>query len=527
MIDLLIKNGTLIDGTGQPRFQADLAIQGDRIQQIGDFADAEAKQTIDATDKIVAPGFVDVHNHSDAWLLKKRNFTSKTRQGFTTEVIMADGISYAPVNAYTIYEWIHYLRALNGLRFEEYRGWESLADYMALLDGTTAQNSITHIPYANVRSMACGFGRQVADDYQMRQIQAEIEKGMDEGAVGLSTGMDYIVQCFASTDELVEACQVMAPYQGLYVTHMRYKKGIMPALKEAVEIGKRAGVPVHISHLKGTSPAMSAEILTYIDQVARQEVDFSFDVYPYLPGSTMLSYILPYEVWEDGSLAAVAKLTDPNIRAKVAANLAGSGLETMVLSWVASKENSHHQGKRLADYIDELGLPPEDAVCNLLIEENLAVLMVAHHGDDALIEPFLRHDCYMMGSDGIYQEDGIVHPRQYGSAARVLGSCVREKQWLSLEAAVQKLSGYPAERFGLKDRGHLATGGFADMVVLMPQPSAMLLRIAIRINMLMALNMLWLMAYQLFMPLKRLTYQQIGYRAELYGLMVDQQLLSY
>ncbi|MEM7030951.1 MAG: D-aminoacylase [Chloroflexota bacterium] len=465
MADLLIKNGTIIDGTGQPRYQADLVIQGDRITQIGDLATAEAKQTLDATGKVVAPGFVDVHNHSDAWLLKKANFTPKTSQGFTTEVIMADGISYAPVNEHTLPEWIHYLRALNGLRFEDYRGWQSLADYMALLDGTTAQNSITHIPYANVRSMACGFGRQVPDDYQMRQILSEIEKGMEEGAVGLSTGMDYIVQCFSSTDELVEACRAMAPYQGLYVTHMRYKKGIMPALQEAVEIGKRAGAPVHISHLKGTSPEVSDEILSYIDQVARQEVDFSFDVYPYLPGSTMLSYILPYEVWEDGSLAATAKLTDPVIRAKVAANLAGSGLEKMVLSWVASKENAHHQGKRLADYIDEMGLPPEDAVCNLLIEENLAVLMVAHHGDDALIEPFLSHDCYMMGSDGIYQEDGIVHPRHYGSAVRVLGPCVREKQWLSLEAAVRKLSGYPAERFGLKNRGRLETGKFADVVI--------------------------------------------------------------
>ena len=465
MIDLLIKNGIIIDGTGKRSYQADLAIQGDRIGQIGDLAGADARQTIDATDKVVAPGFIDVHNHSDAWLLKKANFTPKTRQGFTSEVLMADGISYAPVNAQTIHEWIHHLRALNGLRFEEYCGWESLADYMALLDGSTAQNTITHIPYANVRSLACGFGRQVPDDYQMRQIQAEIEKGMADGAVGLSTGMDYMVQCFSNTDELVEACRVMAPYQGLYVTHMRYKKGIMPALKEAVEIGKRAGVPVHISHLKGTSPEMSETILTYIDQVARQEVDFSFDVYPYLPGSTMLSYILPYEIWEEGSLAAVAKLTDPHIRAKVAANLPGSGLETMVLAWVASKENTHHQGKRLVDYIAETGLPPEDAVCNLLLEENMAVLMVAHHGDDGLIEPFLTHDCYMIGSDGIYQEDGIVHPRQYGSAARVLGPCVRDKQWLSLEAAVHKLSGYPAARFGLKERGRLVVGNFADVVI--------------------------------------------------------------
>ena len=160
---------------------------------------------------------MDVHNHSDSWLLSNPNFLSKTAQGFTTEVIMADGISYAPVDRHTVHAWIHYLRSLNGLRLEEYQGWESLADYMALLDGRTVQNSIPHIPYANVRALACGFGRQAPDDVQTALILREIEKGMEAGAVGISTGLDYIAQCHASTDELVRACRVMAPH-GLYAT---------------------------------------------------------------------------------------------------------------------------------------------------------------------------------------------------------------------------------------------------------------------------------------------------------------------
>lgn len=468
MFDLIIKNGLIIDGTRAARYQADIAIQGDRIKQIGGLAEAQASQTIDAAGKVVAPGFIDVHNHSDAWLLKTPHLLSKTSQGFTTEVIMADGISYAPFNPHTAYDWIYYLRALNALNFEEYQGWQTLADYMALLDGRNVQNVITHLPYANLRAMAGGFGRYQPDDYQMRQIVAGVEQGMAAGAVGLSTGMDYVGQCFAPTAELVEASKAMAAVGGLYVSHVRYKKGTLAGVKEAVEIGKQAGVPVHISHLKGTSPREIEEILIYIDTVASQEVDFSFDVYPYLPGSTMLNYLLPYEVWEDGPLGVIAKLKQPEIRARFAHSLARMSLESVHIAWLMSKHNRCHQGETLAAYVEEIGLPPEEALCNLLIEENLAVLLVFHQGDDALVEPFLAHSHYMMGTDGIYHEDGVIHPRQYGSAARLLGPCVRDKKLFSLEDAVYKLSGYPAERFGLKGRGVLAEGHFADIVIFDP-----------------------------------------------------------
>jgi len=465
MLDLIIRNGVIIDGAKTPRYQADLGIQGDRIVQIDNLAEAEAHTTIDAAGKMVAPGFVDVHNHSDAWLLKTPHLFAKTSQGFTTEVIMADGISYAPVNAQTANEWIYYLRALNGLRFEEYSGWESIAEYMALLDGTNVQNSITHIPYANLRTLACGFGRANPDDYQMRQIITEVERGMEAGAVGLSTGMDYVAQQFSTTTEIVEACRPMAAQQGLYVSHVRYKQGTLRAIQEAVEIGKRAGVPVHISHFKGGSPAEIDALLTYVDRVAVNEVSFSFDVYPYMPGSTMLNYLLPYEAWEDGPLGVVAKLRDPAIRARFAYDLQFTPLDETYIAWVPSKENSIYQGKSVAEYVQATGRPAADALINLLTEENLAVLLVFHQGDDRLVEPFLQHPCYMMGSDGIYHADGGIHPRQYGSATRLIGPCVRDRKIFSLEEAVYKLSGHPAQRFGLKERGVLRPGNFADLVI--------------------------------------------------------------
>jgi N-acyl-D-amino-acid deacylase len=336
---------------------------------------------------------------------------------------------------------------------------------MALLDGQNVQNVISHIPYANLRVMAYGFGRHGPDDYQMRHILEEVEQGMAAGAVGISTGLDYVAESFAPAAELVEVCRAMAGVQGLYASHVRYKKGTLAGVKEAVEIGKRAGVPVHISHLKGTSPQEIEDILTYIDMVATQEVDFSFDVYPYMPGSTMLNYLLPYEVWEDGPLGVIARLKQPGVRARFAQGLGRMPLETVHIAWVMSKHNQAHQGKSLAAYVREVGLPPAEALCNLLIEENLAVLLVFHQGDDALVEPFLAHSHYMMGTDGIYHQEGVIHPRQYGSAARLLGPCVRDKKLFSLEEAVYKLSGYPAERFGLKGRGTLTEGCFADLVI--------------------------------------------------------------
>lgn len=467
MFDLVIGGGTVIDGTASPRRRADVGVADGRITAVADdLSHAQAQHRIDASGKIVAPGFIDVHNHSDAWLRKIPNLVPKTAQGFTTEVIMADGISYAPVDEDTAPEWIYYMRSLNALQFEEYDGWRSIADYMAGLDRRMAQNAITHLPYANLKAMTVGWGRGVPDDFQMSQMRADVERGMAEGAVGVSFGIDYIAQCFSTTHEMVEACAPISPH-GLYVTHVRYKKGTLEGVQEAVEIGRRANVPVHISHLKGTTPQQIDELLTYIDGTARNEVSFSFDVYPYLPGSTMLNFLLPYDVWVDGPLSVLPKLRDRRVRREFARGLVTSrtNLENVHIAWLPSRQNERHIGKLLSDYVAEVGKAPEDALCDLLIEENLAVLLVFHHGDDALIGDFLAHDCYMMGTDGIYFPDGRVHPRVYGSAPRLLGPCVRDDRLFSLEAAVAKLSDRPARRFGCAQRGQVRQGWFADLVV--------------------------------------------------------------
>ncbi len=470
MYDLIIKNGTVIDGTGAPRRRADVGVSGERIVLVGDSDSLDGKNTIDARGMVVAPGFVDVHNHSDGWLLKIPNLLCKTSQGFTTEVLMVDGISYAPVSPATAPHWFLYLLALDGLQLSDYTGWRSISEYLTLLDRHNVQNVIAHIPYANVRSLAYGWGGGPPDDVQLNVMRQEVRKGMEEGAVGVSTGIDYIAQCFASTDEIVEVCEAMAPWNGLYVTHMRYKKGLMKALEEAVEIGRRAGMPVHISHLKGRSLEEADEILSYVDRVACREVDFSFDVYPYLPGSTMLNYLMPYEVWTEGPLAAFKKLADPGVRSRVSEVLSDHHTphDQIIIAWVGSKQNARIQGMSLKEFVDCSGKNRTDALCDLLIDERLGVLLVFHHGDDRIVDPMLVHPKFMMGSDGVFFEDGLVHPRVYGSAPRLLGPLVRDRKLLSLEDAVRRLSGYPAERFGLKDRGVIREGAFADLVVFDP-----------------------------------------------------------
>lgn len=468
MFDCILSQGTVIDGRKTPRFIADVGLRGDRIAAIGDLSAAESARRIDVRGRVVAPGFIDVHNHSDGWLLNTPHLRAKTTQGFTTEILMSDGISYAPVDERTWREWLFYLRALNGLHLDEYEGWTTLDDYMQRLDRRNVQNAAFQVPYANVRALACGFGRAAVDDFQMRSIQAEIRHGMEAGGVGVSTGLDYIVQCFSTTDEIAEACRAMRPYDGLYVSHVRYKKGLLPALAELVEIGRRAEVRVHISHLKVVTTTLEP-LLAFLDE-ARRTVDLSFDTYPYQRGSTMLSYFLPYECFEAGPLAVLERLRRPELRARFAAGLRQHRIDVdhIRLAWVASKHNARHQGKTLGAYIRERGRPAEEALADLLIEEALAVLCVMDEGDDTAIRPLLQHDLMMMGTDGIFAPGGVVHPRMFGSTGRFLGPCVRDERLFSLEVAVHKLTAKPAERFRLTDRGELREGAFADLVVFDP-----------------------------------------------------------
>lgn len=465
MFDTIIRGGTIIDGTRRDRFVADIAIDADRIAAIGKDL-GEARHEIDVSGLIVAPGFIDTHTHSDGWMLRRPSLESKLAQGFTTEFLMLDGIGYAPVNESTWPEWCFYLRSLDGLRMSDYEGWESFEEFGAALDGQNMQNSAAFLPYANVRSMISGFGPGTLDDFQRQVVTEQIRQGMEQGALGLSTGLDYIVQCFSDTNELAAVCRALADRDGLYVTHIRYKLGMVDGLREAAEVCRRAGIRLHISHLKSPHPDQTETILNLIDELGR-DVDLSFDTYPYQPGSTMLSYLLPYDVWTDGPLAAIEKLRRPEIRRRfgLSLELYRLPLDRLRIAWTLSSDGATYQGMSAREYIGLTGKSPADALCDLLIEERLAVLLVIDEGDDTSIQPFLQHEKFMIGSDGIYFDDSLAHPRQFGSAARILGRAVRDWKLFSLEEAVYRLSAYPAQRFGLFDRGVIREGAFADLAI--------------------------------------------------------------
>ncbi len=471
MFDILITGGTVVDGTdNNPAFKADVAIQGDTIAEIGQLAGAAARQQIDATGKTVAPGFIDVHTHSDGWPLSCPSYAPKTLQGFTTELLALDGISYAPVNEENWRDWFFYLNSLNGLRLDQYTGWQTLDEYHQQFHKTVAQNTAVHIPYANVRAIATGFGPRPLDDQQRRIVRNITRQSMEAGAVGISTGLDYIAQCHASTEELIDACTVVAEFGGLYATHIRYKSGFFQGLNEALEICESSGARLHVSHLKTWDADQLEQLLEWIDKNARPRVDFTFDIYPYGPGSTMLNFFLPYEVWDNGPLDVLRQLREPAIRARFGECLkhAHVDLPQMKIAGVCTQGNQHLLGKSLAEVVEEAGQPAGDVLADLLIEERLAVLcVVIESGPNrkALLDPLLTHPCGMIGTDGIWNSTGPVHPRQYGSVGRLLGHHIRERNMMPLEQCIASMTSRPAQTFGLTKRGQIQSGYMADVVV--------------------------------------------------------------
>ncbi|MBL8025509.1 MAG: amidohydrolase family protein [Fibrobacteres bacterium] len=469
MFNIIFGNCEVIDGSGAKSFIADVGITDDKISAIGNLSSIEALKRLDLSGKAIAPGFVNVHGHSDGWLIKKRNFTVQTSQGYTTELLMTDGFSYAPVNPSTLPEFIHYLRTINGLELSDYSGWETITDYMKLVDKKTSQNTLAQIPYSNLRVIADGFSDKALSSNQRSAIRKIVETEMANGAVGLSTGLDYAAQCFATTEDLIDACLPFSGSKALYITHMRYAIGRLEALKEAVEIGKKAKVGVHISHFMGRTPEESEVLIDYVNKVAVNEVDFSFDSIPYTSSCTLLGAQLPLEAWTEGSIAALNKLKEPAVQKILDEKIKLLPLDRFYIAWIPGDSHTHLFGKTLAEYIVSVNKSPLDAVTDLLLETNLSVLCVNRYVDDTAVFPFLAHDKFMLGSDGIWQPGGFLHPRTLGSTGRLLGSCVKKFNLFSMEKAVQKMTDIPCRKFGIHNRGLIKENYFADLVIFNPK----------------------------------------------------------
>jgi N-acyl-D-amino-acid deacylase len=472
MLDLLIKDGRVIDGTGQTWFRASVGIDGDTVTVIrGDVSAMQAGRVIDASSYVVCPGFIDMHSHSDLKLLAEPRHEVKVRQGVTTEALGMDGLSYAPISPPNLEGLLTYLAAVNGAPPPGVR-WGSVKEFLDLFDERAACNVAYMVPHAAIRLEAMGWDDRVPTQAELARMGELARQGMRDGAFGFSTGLTYPPGAYSDTAELVAVCQAIREFGGFYMTHARYSlgDGLLDPFREAVAIGRRADVPVHISHYHSPVDGMGERMVALVDEGRNSGVDVTFDQYPYAAASTLLHSLLPYWVHAGGPRALLQRLQDRRVRDEIGDSVNpmwGLNLDHYIFSHLGSAKNKEWEGRSLTDLAQAQGKGMVDAICDLLIEENLEVAFVARTGNPDNIRTILRHPAQMVGSDGLLT-GGMPNPRSYGTFPYVLGQFVREEGLLRLEDAVRKMTSIPAQRLGLKDRGILRNGMKADVVLFDP-----------------------------------------------------------
>jgi N-acyl-D-aspartate/D-glutamate deacylase len=485
VLDVLIANGVVIDGGGVAPVRADIGIEGDRIAAVGFLDGAEARRTIDATGHAVAPGFIDLHTHSDVPLLVDGRGLSKIHQGVTTEVTGNCGYTPDPV----VPERTRLLRDLvssYGDRIE--LSWTDLAGYRAALTRQgIGVNVAPLVGHSAIRGAVVGFEDRPAAPDELRAMQRLVAAAMDQGAFGLSTGLTLPPSAYGDTEEVVTLASPLAAYPGrFYTSHIRCWAGQhVGAVAEAVEIGRRAGVPVNVSHMAVNEPKHWGEadrVIAVCERGAVEGLDVTFDVYPYVASSSGFSQCVPTWAQSGGRAALVARLRDPAARARIRANMLEEGLfrgwpwlwDRLQVSGVASAALKPYEGMTIQKVGDALGCEPIDAALTLMDRDEGQVRIIFYYRTEEDMRAFLRHPMAMMGSDGsaLAREgplgEGKPHPRSYGAAVRLLGRYARDERLLSLSEAVHKMSGQVADRLGLRDRGRLRVGMAADIVVFDP-----------------------------------------------------------
>src|SRR5262249_32138757 len=400
----------------------DLATQGDRIAAIGRLTEAEARIRLDATDQVLAPGFIDAHVHGDLRLLEDPLHEPAIRQGVTTYVLGQDGVAMAPGSPATVDYMRRYTAGFSGL-YEPTQRWHNLGEYLNSFDRHCALNVACLVPNGNVRMEVMGLETRPPAPDELRRMRRLVREAMEQGAVGLSSGLDYIPSRYADIAELSALCEEIAPFGGVYVTHMRRydPEGVLGSMDEVFRIGQEAGCAVHISHFNSRADL----VLPHFDAATKRGLDATYDLYCYLAGSTILGMVaLPPWVQEGGSDATLARLRDPAVRARLREGFDGprGPLEAVRLSFIAAPEYRHVEGQTLQEAARQVGLDIGTFVCELLVASRLAVGCVVPHlkrGEED-VRALTRHPGMMAGSDGIYT-GSRPHPRGCGCFARFLG----------------------------------------------------------------------------------------------------------
>lgn len=478
MYDILIKNGRVIDGSHTPWFYADIAIKDGLIVSIGKEVRGEAQNIIDAHGLVVSPGFIDAHSHSDFPFLINPKAESKIRMGVTTEVIGQCGTSAAP-KAPEQKDFFGYDLSALGMDFQ------TMGDYFELLEAKgLAVNTVALFGHGTIRTQVVGLEDRPATVEELQTMKELVAQAMQDGALGMSTGLIYPPSCYAPLSELIELAKVVGEYQGIYATHMRNESSdLITAIQEAITIAREAKLPVQISHFKACNEANWGKVregLKLIEQAREEGLDITLDQYPYIATSTSLKTLIPQWAHDGGKDAMRKRLLDPEIHARIYdemdpnKNKYMSRYDWVLVSSCQKDENKCYEGKNLVEIGEIMGKDPIEACFELLLDEDFNPGMVRFAMCEEDVEYVMAHPLVMIGSDascmatsGI-MSTGKPHPRAYGTFARVLGKYVRERHIMPLETAIYKMTGYPACRFHLHRRGLLKEGFFADITIFNP-----------------------------------------------------------
>jgi len=482
VLDLVLKNGRIVDGTGNPWFFGGIGIKGDAIVEVGR-VNQEGLETIDVRGQVVSPGFIDGHCHSDLMVLDNPRSEIKLQQGVTTEVLGNCGMTPAPFAPQNLELLRSYVEPVLGRTGREW-SWETVEQYVGSLRAVMpSENVATYVGHGTLRIAVMGFENRPASSGELGRMKDLLEESLQAGAIGLSLGLMYAPGSYTSGEELAELCSVLPRYDGLLATHIRGEgNSLIPSIAEVIWIAERCGCPLQISHLKaaGTSNWGSvAEAMELVEDARSRGLDVTCDVYPYTAGSTSLTTLLPPWALEGGISRTLERLKDPASRERIKEELgdehdgwdnlmASTGWESVYISSLSKGREAELEGKNIGEISELKALDPADCTMDLLLEQDGKVSMVLFHMAETDVEQVLSWERSLIASDSLHDQARKPHPRLYGTFPHVLAKYVRERKLLTLEEAIRKMTSFPARRFGLGKRGLIAPGYAADLVVFDP-----------------------------------------------------------
>jgi N-acyl-D-amino-acid deacylase len=486
-LDLLIKNGRIIDGTGNPYYYADIGIVDGKIACLKHSLDtSNAKRIIDAEGMTVSPGFIDTHSHDDAYLLINPRCDEKVRQGVTTDVIGNCGFSLAPLTDLHRDDLRKASAIMGGSNLpDDFWKLSSFDQFLTMLENAKPGiNVVPLVGHATVRIAVLGYDNRPPTESELAEMKDLTTKAMQVGAFGLSSGLIYVPANYCKTDEIIELAKVAAQFTGIYTTHMRSEgDDQIAAIEETLKIAAEAPIAAHISHHKvagKNNHGQSKETLKLFAQARAKGLVVTCDQYPYQAGSTYLVAALPPHIQAQGPRVFAEKLKQPDVRLAIKAEIEsgsgnqwenlvkGAGFENIIIS--TAPRHEHYIGKSIGQIAEMVSQDPYDVFFDLLIEEQMDVSMVIFMMDEEDIVRIMQDPITMIGTDGIPGfGSSKVHPRMYGTFPRVLGRYVREKGVIRLAEAIRKMTSLPAQTFGLYKKGILRERLDADIVIFNPQ----------------------------------------------------------